>query len=73
MKLVFMKLLEEMIEYIRFTWKSSVEFNEVEFNEEAWLSNFRGVLGVLGVLIKAGRTNLSEFGVEPSKFGVAEI
>jgi len=35
-------------------WKSSVEFNEVEFNEEAWLSNFRGVLGVLGVLIKAG-------------------
>ena len=73
MKLVFMKLLEEMIEYIRFTWKSSVEFNEVEFNEEAWLSNFRGVLGVLGVLIKAGRTNLSEFGVEPSKLGVAEI
>jgi len=69
MKLVFMK----MIEYIRFTWKSSVEFNEVEFNEEAWLSNFRGVLGVLGVLIKAGRTNLSEFGVEPSKLGVAEI
>ena len=68
-----MKLLEEMIEYIRYTWKSSVEFNEAEFNEEAWLSNFRGVLGVLGVLIKAGRTNLSEFGVEPSKLGVAEI